>query len=57
MVDLMEMYGNAGYDIGTKELPDYLPLFLEFLSLKPSNEAAELLAAGRRISSVRSGSV
>ncbi|WP_136656675.1 nitrate reductase molybdenum cofactor assembly chaperone [Nitratireductor sp. XY-223] len=43
MVDLMEMYGKAGFDIGVKELPDYLPLFLEFLSTKPAPEAAELL--------------
>ncbi|MEX3009725.1 nitrate reductase molybdenum cofactor assembly chaperone [Hoeflea sp. TYP-13] len=43
MVDLLEMYGNAGFDIDAKELPDYLPLFLEFLSTKPEGEAGELL--------------
>ncbi|MCP4316890.1 MAG: nitrate reductase molybdenum cofactor assembly chaperone [Hyphomicrobiales bacterium] len=43
MVDLMEMYGKAGFDIGTNEMPDYLPMFLEFLSVKPAAEAEELL--------------
>ncbi|WP_419913213.1 nitrate reductase molybdenum cofactor assembly chaperone [Hoeflea sp.] len=43
MVDLMDMYRKAGFDIGVKELPDYLPMFLEFLSTKPEAEATELL--------------
>lgn len=32
MVDLMKQYREAGLDIGVKELPDYIPLYLEFLS-------------------------
>lgn len=44
MVDLKTMYEDAGFDIDAKELPDYLPLFLEFLSTRPEAEAAELLA-------------
>ena len=43
MVDLMAMYEDEGFDIDAKELPDYLPMFLEFLSTKPAEEAAELL--------------
>lgn len=43
MVDLMEMYGNHGLEIDAKELPDYLPLFLEFLSTLEFEEARELL--------------
>lgn len=43
MVDLMEMYAGHGFDIDAKELPDYLPLFLEFLSMLPDTEARELL--------------
>ena len=31
MIDLMELYEKAGLQIDAKELPDYLPLFLEFL--------------------------
>ena len=30
MVDLQQQYHTAGLDIGVKELPDYLPLYLEF---------------------------
>ncbi len=43
MVDLMAMYENDGFEIDAKELPDYLPLFLEYLSQKPQVEAIELL--------------
>ena len=39
MVDLMEQYKQAGLDIGAKELPDYLPLFLEFLSTQDREDA------------------
>ena len=44
MVDLMAMYEAAGYSIAARELPDHLPLFLEFLSTRPANEAVETLA-------------
>jgi nitrate reductase delta subunit len=43
MVDLREMYEQQGFQIDASELPDYLPLFLEFLSVAPSAEGAELL--------------
>lgn len=32
MVDLMNQYSDAGFEINIKELPDYLPLYLEFLA-------------------------
>lgn len=32
MVDLMAQYENDGFAIDTKELPDYIPLYLEYLS-------------------------
>lgn len=32
MVDLMAEYREAGLDIGVRELPDYIPLYLEFLT-------------------------
>jgi len=32
MVDLMAQYKKAGLDIGVRELPDYIPLYLEFAS-------------------------
>lgn len=43
MVDLMATYEANGFEIDAKELPDYLPMFLEYLSLLPQEEAAELL--------------
>jgi nitrate reductase delta subunit len=44
MVDLAQMYDRQGFDIGTKELPDFLPLFLEYLSTQSPVEVHELLA-------------
>ena len=44
MVDLMQMYEAQGLEIDAKELPDYLPLFLEFLSMLPEAEAQDLLS-------------
>lgn len=32
MVNLQNQYKEAGLEIGLKELPDYVPLYLEFLS-------------------------
>lgn len=43
MVDLKAMYENAGLAIAANELPDYVPLFLEFLSIRPAAEGSELL--------------
>ncbi|PDT75852.1 nitrate reductase molybdenum cofactor assembly chaperone [Bradyrhizobium sp. C9] len=43
MVDLKAMYENAGLAIAANELPDYVPLFLEFLATQPFAEARELL--------------
>ena len=34
MVDLMEEYRRNGLEIDARELPDYLPLFLEYLSTR-----------------------
>lgn len=39
MVNLMAQYREAGLDIGVKELPDYLPLYLEFLSTQGEQNA------------------
>ena len=38
MVDLMEEYRHNGLEIDARELPDYLPLFLEYLSTRPWDE-------------------
>jgi nitrate reductase delta subunit len=44
MVNLLEHYRAAGLDVAANELPDSLPLFLEFLSTRPLDEARQLLA-------------
>jgi len=43
MVNLSDAYKEKGLFIDQAELPDYIPLFLEFLSLCPVDEALELL--------------
>jgi len=43
MIDLLEEYWKRDFDASSSELPDYVPLFLEFLSLLPADEALELL--------------
>jgi nitrate reductase delta subunit len=44
MADLIELYRGHGFEPTATELPDFLPLFLEFLSLLPGHEAQALLA-------------
>jgi nitrate reductase delta subunit len=44
MVDLKDLYEHHDLRMEAKELPDYLPLFLEFLSTRPVDEARALLA-------------
>jgi nitrate reductase delta subunit len=43
MVDLAAMYDAQGFDIDAKELPDYLPMFLEYLSTQSTEEIHNLL--------------
>ena len=43
MVDLLTMYGESGFDLPPSELPDYLPVFLEYLSQLESAKAKQLL--------------
>ncbi|MFS2123762.1 nitrate reductase molybdenum cofactor assembly chaperone [Pseudomonas sp. Pseusp97] len=44
MVDLMDRYTQAGLVIDVNELPDYLPLYLEFLALQDAESARAGLA-------------
>ena len=44
MVDLQAMYTQRGMQVADGELPDYVPAFLEFLSLVGEREAKGLLA-------------
>ena len=41
MVDLMSQYEKAGLELDCRELPDYLPLYLEYLSIVTDDEARE----------------
>lgn len=43
MVDLSETYASKGLYIDSSELPDYLPLFMEYLSRCAPEEASDLL--------------
>ena len=44
MVDLKAIYARAGFDLSTSELPDYLPVVLEYLSCRDLVEARAMLA-------------
>jgi nitrate reductase delta subunit len=39
MVDLMDLYNSHGFEIDARELPDYIPMYLEYLSHRPQEEA------------------
>jgi nitrate reductase delta subunit len=43
MIDLKSQYEAAGLVMSAAELPDFLPLFLEYLATRPSKEACEML--------------
>jgi nitrate reductase delta subunit len=43
MVDLLEAYRSGGFDLVSTELPDHLPILLEYLSTRPIAEAREML--------------
>jgi nitrate reductase delta subunit len=43
MVDLNSIYRRAGLELAANELPDYLPVLLEFASLQPRGVVRELI--------------
>ncbi|MFC3282039.1 nitrate reductase molybdenum cofactor assembly chaperone [Litchfieldella rifensis] len=49
MVDLLAEYEAAGFELDARELPDYLPLFLEYLSTRSEAEIARWLGEIRHI--------
>lgn len=49
MVDLLEMYRAGGFDLAGSELPDHLPVLLEYLSTRPLAEAREVLQGAGHI--------
>ncbi|MGB3864376.1 MAG: nitrate reductase molybdenum cofactor assembly chaperone [Xanthobacteraceae bacterium] len=44
MVELKQLYACAGFEMATRELPDYLPVVLEYLSCRDLAEARDMLA-------------
>jgi nitrate reductase delta subunit len=44
MVELKQLYGRAGFELTARELPDYLPVVLEYLSCRDMDEARDMLA-------------
>ncbi|MEQ1618111.1 MAG: nitrate reductase molybdenum cofactor assembly chaperone [Terricaulis sp.] len=49
MVELLKLYSSRGLELTAKELPDHLPVFLEFLSMAPTDEAAALLGEAAHV--------
>lgn len=49
MVDLLETYRAGGFEPVTTELPDHLPVLLEFLATQPPQAAREILADAAHI--------
>lgn len=49
MVSLVETYREAGFDPISSELPDHLPVLLEYLAMQPTHEAKEVLADAAHI--------
>jgi nitrate reductase delta subunit len=53
MVALLELYRSRGLELAVSELPDHLPVFLEFLATLPAAQAASYLAeAGHVIAAI-----
>lgn len=44
MVELKRLYTAAGFELSARELPDFLPVVLEYLSCRELAEARDLLA-------------
>ncbi len=49
MVSLVETYREGGFDPVTSELPDHLPVLLEFLATRPQAVARDILADAAHI--------
>lgn len=43
MVELKRRYERAGFELATRELPDYLPVVLEYLSCRDIAEAGDVM--------------
>ena len=52
LIDLGELYKDYGVEVVTNELPDYLPLVLEFAAYMDDNEATVFLSDAKKVLSV-----
>ena len=49
MVNLLHIYQQHGFSLNIRELPDYLPLFLEYLAQRPLTEALNMLGEAMHV--------
>ena len=49
MVNLLHVYQQHGFSLSARELPDYLPLFLEYLAQRPLTEALNMLGEAMHV--------
>lgn len=49
LIDLSEFYKNCGFEINTRELPDFLPLMLEFVSMLEAGEDKVFLSRWNKV--------
>ena len=49
LIDLGELYKDYGVEVVTNELPDYLPLILEFTAYLDDNEATVFLSDAKKV--------
>lgn len=52
LIDLSEFYKSYGVEVATNELPDYLPLILEFAAYLEDGEARRFLADAAKVLTV-----
>lgn len=49
MVELLKLYSAHGLELSAQELPDHLPVFVEFLSVLPAAQAGALLGEAAHV--------
>ena len=57
LIDLGELYKDYGVEVITNELPDYLPLVLEFAAYLDDGEASVFLADAHKVLDVLAGNL
>lgn len=57
LIDLSEMFKEYGVKTVSNELPDYLPLFLEFTSYLDGNEATVFLSDVKKVLGILAGNL